>query len=97
MTKITINDLNKFQKVINDLKYKIEGTRDEADENNVLTSKQKKVLKLVSDGFSDKQIAVKLKICYGTVRNHINAINSSLGAENRAHSVAIGIRTGVIK
>ena len=55
----------------------------------VLSPKEFKVLTLTALGFSDKEIAIQLKIKYCTVRNHIDRIVLKLKARNRAHAVLI--------
>ena len=54
-----------------------------------LSPKEEKVLSLVALGFSDKEIAIKLKISYGTVRTHIDKIVLKLNARNRSHAILI--------
>ena len=54
-----------------------------------LSPKEIKVLSLVALGFSDKEIGVKLKISYGTVRTHINKIILKLNARNRSNAILI--------
>lgn len=54
-----------------------------------LTSKEIEVLTLVALGYSDKQIGKKLKITYGTVRNHIDKAILKLNAQNRTHAAIV--------
>ncbi len=54
-----------------------------------LTPKEIEVLTLVALGMSDKQISKRLKIAYGTVRNHIDKTILRLNAKNRANAVMI--------
>ncbi len=54
-----------------------------------LTPKETEVLTLVALGFSDKQISMKLKIAYGTVRNHVDRVVLKLHAQNRTHAVLV--------
>ena len=54
-----------------------------------LTPKELDVLTLVALGYSDKQISKKLKITYGTVRNHIDKAILKLNANNRTHAAII--------
>ncbi len=55
----------------------------------ILSFKQEQVLSLVALGYSDKQIAGRLNITYGTVRNHIDKAVLKLNAQNRTHAVMI--------
>lgn len=54
-----------------------------------LSPKEIKVLTLVALGYSDKQIAKKLKIKYGTVRTYIDRIVLKVNARNRTHAAII--------
>ena len=54
-----------------------------------LSPKEIKVLSLVALGLSDKEIAIKLKISYGTVRTHIDKIVLKLCARNKSNAVLI--------
>jgi DNA-binding NarL/FixJ family response regulator len=50
---------------------------------DVLTSRQKEVLEWVSQGLSNAEIADKLNIEVGTVKNHVHNILTKLGADTR--------------
>lgn len=54
-----------------------------------LSPKETKILSLVALGFSDKEIAIKLKISYGTVRTHIDKLILKLNARNRSNAILI--------
>lgn len=54
-----------------------------------LSPKELKVLTLVALGYSDKEIGVKLKIAYGTVRTYIDRIVLKLNARNRTNATVI--------
>ena len=54
-----------------------------------LSPKEVKILSLVALGFSDKEIAIKLKISYGTVRTHIDKTILKLNARNRTNAILI--------
>ena len=54
-----------------------------------LSPKELKVLTLVALGFSDKEIGVKLKITYGTVRTHMNKVVAKLSARNRTQAAIV--------
>lgn len=62
-----------------------------------LTRKEIQVLQLAADGHSNAAMAEKLHASDSTVRTHLRAINSKLGARSRAEAVAIGRRFGVIR
>lgn len=55
-----------------------------------------KLLKLLSNGKDDAQIAESLNISVNTVRNWISKLFFAFGVENRAHLAAQAIRENVI-
>jgi DNA-binding NarL/FixJ family response regulator len=61
-----------------------------------LTPRQVDILRLVAGGNANKQIAHQLSISEQTVKSHITAIMSKLGANDRTHAVAIGLKRGII-
>ncbi|MEQ8656655.1 MAG: LuxR C-terminal-related transcriptional regulator [Hyphomicrobiales bacterium] len=54
-----------------------------------LTAKQRQVLAVMSEGYSNQQIAEELGITIGTVKLHISAILKRLAARNRTHAAQI--------
>jgi two-component system response regulator DegU len=61
-----------------------------------LTPKELKVLTLIAEGNSNKQIANLLSISDQTIKNHVSAILRKINANYRAHAVFIAIRDGLI-
>ncbi len=61
-----------------------------------LTRRQLEVLRLMSTGGSNKEIAYKLGISENTVRVHISAIISALDATNRTEAAYSAMRLGLI-
>ncbi|MFZ5986295.1 MAG: response regulator [Bacillota bacterium] len=57
--------------------------KDEAQDCQVLTQRELEISKLVSEGLSNREIAGKLFITEGTVKNHITNILSKLGLNHR--------------
>jgi len=64
--------------------------------DQILTPREIEVLRMIAEGLGNKEIASKLKISDHTVKFHISAIFTKLGAVNRAEAVTLGIRLGVI-
>lgn len=54
-----------------------------------LSPKKLEILTLVARGFTDKEIAVKLKMSRRTVQTHIYSIMESLNARNRVNAVVL--------
>jgi DNA-binding NarL/FixJ family response regulator len=61
-----------------------------------LTARESEVLALLSEGLSNKQIALRLTISEHTVKFHIASIFAKLGAASRTEAVSIGARQGLI-
>ncbi|WP_264294077.1 response regulator transcription factor [Dehalogenimonas etheniformans] len=61
-----------------------------------LTSRERQILIHVTDGHTNKQIAIALKISEQTIKNHISAILRKLNANDRAHAAVLAIRRGYI-
>ncbi|WP_395452883.1 LuxR C-terminal-related transcriptional regulator [Azospirillum melinis] len=59
-----------------------------------LTDRQNEVLGLVADGLRGKEIASRLGIGGGTVKQHMTAILRTVGVSNRAGAVAWWLRNG---
>ena len=61
-----------------------------------LTDSETKVLRLVAEGYSNRQIAELVHLAQGTVKNHISAILVKLGARDRTNAVLRAIREGML-
>lgn len=61
-----------------------------------LTKRQREILQLLADGSSTAQIAHALGLSEETVRTHTKATLARLDARDRAHAVAIALRSGLI-
>jgi DNA-binding NarL/FixJ family response regulator len=64
------------------------------DEN--LSSREIEVLRLISGGNANKEIAAQLSITEETVKGHIKNILAKLGANDRTHAVTLGLKRGII-
>ena len=62
-----------------------------------LTDRQREILEAMARGKGNKEIAAQLDIQADSVRQHIIAIFSKLGAVNRAEAVAIAMRKQLVK
>ena len=69
---------------------------DEADAPSELTARQREVMSLLAAGFSTDAIAARLSISVATVRNHVTAILTALGAHSRLEAVAIARRAHLV-
>ena len=64
---------------------------EEASSFNNLSQQEKMVLKLVSEGNTNREIAHKLFLGEGTVRNYVSSILSKLNVSNRAEAAAYAV------
>jgi DNA-binding NarL/FixJ family response regulator len=62
-----------------------------------LTVRELEVLRLIRDGFRNKQIADELAIAETTVNYHIKHLLDKLQANDRTHAVTIAIRRGLLQ
>lgn len=62
-----------------------------------LTPREVEVLQWVSDGKTDKEIAVKLSISEHTIKNHMKSVRRKLGTSNRIQASLKAIDQGIIK
>ncbi|WP_281883447.1 response regulator transcription factor [Paenibacillus sp. YYML68] len=69
----------------------------ELGEVEPLTKREREVLQLMSEGLSNKEIADKLELSEGTVKNHAVHIFSKLQVKNRVQAIAIGRKLMQIK
>jgi NarL family two-component system response regulator LiaR len=67
-----------------------DGTADEG-----LTERELEVLRLMSHGTTNPQIAAKLSVAEGTVRFHVSNILRKLGLENRTQAVLYALQKGL--
>ena len=56
-----------------------------------------RVLRLIADGNSNKEIAALLSVTEDSVKGHVRNILSKLGANDRTHAAMIGIKRGIIE
>ncbi|WP_328293015.1 response regulator transcription factor [Kineococcus sp. NBC_00420] len=61
-----------------------------------LTARESDVLELAADGAGVEEIAVKVSLSPGTVRNHLSSASGKLGAANRHEAVALARKAGWI-
>ena len=62
-----------------------------------LTLREIEVLRLIRDGYRNKQIATQLAIAESTVNFHIKNLVDKLRANDRTHAVTIALRRGLLQ
>jgi DNA-binding NarL/FixJ family response regulator len=62
-----------------------------------LTPAELRVLRLIAEGDSNKEIAAKLSVSEETVKGQVRNILSKLGANDRTHAAMIGVARGMVE
>lgn len=70
------------------------GTNDVAAQE--LTTRELEVLRLVAEGYSNRQISEVVHLAEGTVKNHLSTILMKLGARDRTNAVLRALREGLL-
>jgi DNA-binding NarL/FixJ family response regulator len=65
--------------------------------DEALTPREIDVLRLIAAGNANKEIAAQLSISEETVKSRVKNILLKLGANDRTHAVAIGVKRGIIE
>jgi DNA-binding NarL/FixJ family response regulator len=61
-----------------------------------LTGREIEVLRLLTGGYSNREIARALEVAEGTVKNHVSSILSKLGVRDRTRAVLQAVRAGYL-
>lgn len=61
------------------------------------TDREMEVLRLIRDGYRNKQIAERLGIAKTTVNFHLKNLTGKLGANDRTHAMTIALRRGLLQ
>jgi DNA-binding NarL/FixJ family response regulator len=64
---------------------------------NGLTTREVEILKLMSAGLANSQIAVNLKISGKTVRNHVSNMYAKLQVYDRSQAILYALRKGIVE
>jgi DNA-binding NarL/FixJ family response regulator len=61
----------------------------------ILTEREIEVLRLIANGLSNADIAGRLFLSEGTVRNHVSSVLAKLGVSDRTQAAVIAIQHGL--
>jgi two-component system, NarL family, response regulator YdfI len=78
------------------VKYAPSGEETGAEIHEELSPREVEVLRLMAEGFGNKEIATRLGISDHTVKFHISSILAKLGASSRTEAATVGIRMGLV-
>lgn len=76
--------------------HNADGGKDASSEYEPLSERERDVLRLLSDGLSNKEIAARLVLADGTVKNHVSTILDKLHAANRTQAARVAREQGLI-
>jgi DNA-binding NarL/FixJ family response regulator len=62
-----------------------------------LTTREHEVLMLIAEGYTNVQIAEKLSISMGTVKNHSKSIYKKINVHTRVEAVLMGLKHGLVE
>lgn len=65
--------------------------------DEMLSTREVEVLRLVAAGSSNKRVAAALQVTEDTVKAHMKHVLAKLGAADRTHAVTIALRRGIIQ
>jgi two-component system response regulator DesR len=64
------------------------------DHTDPLTDRERELLREVATGASNAEIAGRLHLAEGTVRNYLSAAMAKLGAQSRSHAARVAGERG---
>jgi DNA-binding NarL/FixJ family response regulator len=70
--------------------------RAELNREETLTDRESDILRLMTGGYSNREIAEALDLSEGTVKNHVSNILSTLGVRDRTRAVLKAIQQGYL-
>ena len=62
-----------------------------------LVEREREILKLISQGMTNAEIAHSLFLSEGTIRNYVSAILEKLGVEDRTQAAVLALRFGLVE
>ena len=83
------------QRVVSGLEG-VESTFPRLEPADPLTEREIEVLRLMTGGYSNREIARALKVVEGTVKNHVSSILSKLGVRDRTRAVLQAVKAGYL-
>lgn len=76
---------------------KISANLPESERDYDLTDREKDILRLIAQGFSNTDIADRLYLSEGTIRNYTKSLFQKLGVSARTQAAVVAIKHGIVK
>lgn len=61
-----------------------------------LSTREREILKLITEGRSNPEIADMLYLSRNTIKTHVRSILNKLGVEHRLQAAVVAVRSGLI-
>ncbi|MDZ8054939.1 MAG: response regulator [Aulosira sp. ZfuVER01] len=68
----------------------------EGNQRPILSSREREVLKLIAQGYSNQEIADELYLSLGTVKSYVRMLLNKLSVDDRVQAAAVAVREGLI-
>jgi two-component system nitrate/nitrite response regulator NarL len=82
-------------KLLEELRRQANHQAPQAGRTHGLTSREREILELVSQGKSNKEVAKAISIAENTVKNHLKNVMEKLHLENRVQAATYALREGL--
>ncbi len=79
------------------LNEKLEGKEDITSSESLLTKREMEVLKLITEGLFNKEIAYNLSISEKTVKNHVSNIFRKISVSDRTQAAVYAIKNNIVE
>jgi DNA-binding NarL/FixJ family response regulator len=93
---LCLKDKKHYSSEILDLMMEMNANKQSFEENKSLTSSELEIVRLISQGFTTKEIAQRKHVSFHTVNTHRKNIFRKLGVSNASELVMLAIKSGWI-
>jgi two-component system, NarL family, response regulator DevR len=88
----SILDADAAQRILAQLRGGIPGSGQSDDRVASLTAQEKRVLDLIGEGLTNRQIAERMSLAEKTAKNYVSALLMKLGLERRSQAAVVAVR-----
>jgi two-component system response regulator DevR len=88
----SILDANATQRVMTQLRGGTAGSGGGADRLDSLTAQEKRVLDLIGEGLTNRQIAERMFLAEKTAKNYVSSLLTKLGLQRRSQAAVVAVR-----
>jgi len=83
-------------KVMQQAAARHDGGKQPGETAEAFTDREMQILQLIAQGYSNPEIAGRLHLAPGTVRNYVSAILGKLGVSDRTQAAVVAVRRGFV-